>query len=148
MTITRDSSQSVLTLDTSSLAEGTHELVIESYDANSSVKSALKTDKILIIVPQTENNEPETESNKPETETNEPEILPEIEQEVGTELSFKNYLQKQVIRLGKPLSWTLPEIIEGSYPLKTIDFDVDYRIAPNLSLDQASRTFTFSDKKV
>ena len=50
MSITRDSSESILTVDTTGLAIGTYELVIESYDDNSSVKSALKTDIIQIIV--------------------------------------------------------------------------------------------------
>ena len=48
--ITRDNYESVLTLDTTELAIGTHDLIIESYDENSSVKSALKTDTILILV--------------------------------------------------------------------------------------------------
>ena len=50
MSITRDSSESVVAVETADLAIGTHDLVIESYDDNSSVKSALKTDTIQIVV--------------------------------------------------------------------------------------------------
>ena len=50
MTITRDNSESVVNIDTSGLAIGTHVLVIESYDNNSSVQSALKTDHVQIVV--------------------------------------------------------------------------------------------------
>ena len=51
--ISRTSSESILTVDTSELVAGaTYDLVIESYDENSSVKSALKTDTIQLIVPE------------------------------------------------------------------------------------------------
>ena len=50
VTITRDSSESVVIIDSSGLSIGTHDLVIESFDDNSSVKSALKTDLIQITV--------------------------------------------------------------------------------------------------
>ena len=92
MQISRTESESVLTLDPSGLTGGIHELVIESYDEHSSVQSALKTDTILINVPQTEiESDSETETNEPEIESYiEPEILSETEQEVGTKLSFKN----------------------------------------------------------
>ena len=46
VTITRDSSESVVNIDTSALAIGIHDLVFESYDNNSSVQSALKTDTV------------------------------------------------------------------------------------------------------
>ena len=50
VTISRDSEDSFISIDTSGLAIGTHDLVIESYDNNSSVQSALKTETIQIIV--------------------------------------------------------------------------------------------------
>ena len=50
VTISRDSSESVVSIDTSGLAIGTHDLVIESYDNNSSVQSTLKTDTVQIVV--------------------------------------------------------------------------------------------------
>ena len=51
MAITRSNSESILTVDTSELVVGTtYDLVIESYDENSSVKSALKTDTIQITI--------------------------------------------------------------------------------------------------
>ena len=52
VTITRDSIESVVSIDTSGLDIGTQNLVIESYDINSSlpIPSALKTDTIQITV--------------------------------------------------------------------------------------------------
>ena len=50
VTISRDSSESVVSIDTSGLDIGTHDLVIESYDSNNSVESALKTDTVQIVV--------------------------------------------------------------------------------------------------
>ena len=58
MTIARNSFASVVDVDTSGLAIGTHDLVIESYDDNSSVQSALKTDTIQIIITPIEPDAP------------------------------------------------------------------------------------------
>ena len=50
VTITRDSTESNVNIDSLGLAIGTHDLVIESYDENSLVQSALKTDIVQIVV--------------------------------------------------------------------------------------------------
>ena len=52
VTIIRDSSESVVSIDTSGLTIGTHDLIIESYDNNSSLPtpSTLKSDTIQITV--------------------------------------------------------------------------------------------------
>ena len=68
--MTRNTSESILTIDTSGLETGTHDLVIESFDGNSSVQSALKIDKINIeVTANTEEPTPVTELGaEPETE--------------------------------------------------------------------------------
>ena len=44
--MSRTSTESVLTVETSELVTGTHDLIIESYDRNSKIGSALKIDTI------------------------------------------------------------------------------------------------------
>ena len=50
MTLTDESSQTLVSLNAEDLQPGEFNLILESFDQNSSVKSTLKTDQITIIV--------------------------------------------------------------------------------------------------
>ena len=114
---------------------GVYELVIESYDALSRAPNpnALKTDSIIIRI--IANDSEPTEPIEP-TETTV--ILP----------SFKDDLPLQVIEIGKFSSWTLPDIVEGTYPLARIDFSADHQLASYLIFEPTSLTITFEGQKI
>ena len=50
MTFTEESSQTLVSFNTEDVKPGEYNLILESFDLNSKVKSALKTDLILIKV--------------------------------------------------------------------------------------------------
>ena len=62
--------------------------------------------------------------------------------------SFSDDIEQKTIWLDKLNSWPLPKVIEGSYPLSDIEFEVDEEIAPYISLDKQSLVVTFNGKGI
>ena len=89
-------------------------MVLESFNTLSLAKSALKTDKLLIIV---------TQKSPP---------------------SFSEELTPQILTAGQASSWSLPAIQTSSYPLTRIDFQANLDIESALSFDSEALEVSFS----
>ena len=110
----RSDSKTTLTINVADVKAGEYELILESYNALSIAQNALKTDKILIKV-----LEP---------------VLPVFERD----------LEPLILKLGKDSTWTLPNIVDGTYPLAEIVFQSDKRIDSYIRINRTDREVTFN----
>ena len=86
-------SETIVTIDATGVEEGdAYDLTLESFNTLSTAKSALKTDLIKLTVYSAASSEP----------------------------GFSSALTTQILYAGQASEWSLPAIVEGSYPLARI----------------------------
>ena len=113
MTLTEETSQTLVSLNAKGVQPGEYNLILQSFDQNSSVKSTLKTDQITIIVTG------------------------------YSPLSFTSDLELQNLTLGVPYEWELPGIKEGSFPLIEVIVEPDAAIQQSISFSTSQNKFYF-----
>ena len=62
--------------------------------------------------------------------------------------SFIDELPLQVVEIGEFSSWTLPDIVKGTYPLARIDFSADHQLSSVLSFEPTTLTVTFEGQSI
>lgn len=95
-------------IDSNDQPAGSYTFTFESYNSLSVAQSTLKSDSFTINIIDDLSIGPKFESQ--------PEIL--------------------VLTIGSPVSWTLPEVTLGFYPLQKIEYESSMSIAPSLSFDE------------
>ena len=114
----------IVKIDATEQKGGVYDLTLESYNTLSAVKSALKTDQIKITVIK--------------------EAIPISIPNPFSMPSFREPLGVQVLTVGTASKWTLPTIIEGTYPLAQLVFTAHTKINKSIKFDKETLEVSFN----
>ena len=105
-------------IDTTGQPVGEYDLILESYNTLSIAQSALKTDRIRIVIAASTHSSAST--------------------------YFVEEPAPQALTPGIAKSWALPEIHEDADPIRKIEFRASSRIASSLKFNEKTRTVSFN----